>query len=122
MKCVQPPSAFAEHSPHPRLPLPLPMRARRQSIQFEDEAMKISGWVLSGVLLSMCAFGSATAEVVRVRVTARVTNVSDPTHALSNKVVVGQRVTGTYVYNTNTPNQGDENIGWYTPYVGEARV
>lgn len=85
--------------------------------------MKTAVLFLSGLVLSALLSGPASAEVVRVRLTARVTNVSDSGNALGGKVVLGQRVTGLYVYNTNTPNQSDDP-GWgdYLPYANEARL
>lgn len=86
--------------------------------------MKTAVMLLSGLLLA--AFVSAPAEAVqvRVRVTARVNSLYDPGNVLAGKVAMGQRVTGTYVYNTNTPNlASDPNThGQYRPYANEARV
>lgn len=86
--------------------------------------MKKAILLLSGLLLSAVIAGPAAAEVVRVRVTARVTTVDDPNGRLVGKVVVGQRLTGTYVYNTNTPNVSpDPQLnGEYHPYANEARM
>ena len=86
--------------------------------------MKTAALFLSGLLLSALASGPASAEPVRVRLTARVTQVDDPGSALAGRIVVGQRVNGLYVYNTNTPNQApDPDIfGDYRPYANEARV
>jgi hypothetical protein len=86
--------------------------------------MKKAALLLSGLLLSAFVAVPAVAEVVRVRVTARVSNTYDPNGLLAGKVAVGQRVTGTYVYNTNTPNTSpypDIN-GEYRPYANEARM
>lgn len=85
--------------------------------------MKKAALIFSGLLLSALACGSAAAETVRVRVTARVSNVSDSQGHLNGKVLVGQRVTGTYVYNSNTPNLSHiPGFGHYLPYTNEARV
>lgn len=86
--------------------------------------MKKAILLLSGLLLSAVVSGSAVAEVVRMRVTARVTNINDPSGLLAGKVALGQRVTGTYVYNTNTPNVSPDPqfIGEYYPYANEARM
>lgn len=86
--------------------------------------MKKAALLLGGLLLSAFVAVPAVAEVVRVRVTARVNNVYDPNGLLAGKVAQGQRVTGTYVYNTNTPNTApfpDVN-GDYRPYANEARM
>jgi hypothetical protein len=60
---------------------------------------------------------------VRVKLTARVVQVTDPQNQLNGKIVVGQRVNGTYVYNTNMPNQAPfPGAGEYQPYANEARM
>jgi hypothetical protein len=86
--------------------------------------MKKASLLLGGLLLSAFVSGPAAAEVVRMRVTARVTTLDDPSGALAGKVVVGQRLTGSYVYNTNTPNVSPDpqQIGEYHPYANEARL
>jgi hypothetical protein len=86
--------------------------------------MKKTVLLLSGLLLSAFVSGPAAAEVVRVRVTARVTTLDDPNGRLAGKVIVGQRITGTYVYNTNTPNRSPhpDLSGEYLPFANEARV
>lgn len=85
--------------------------------------MKTAVLFLSGLVLSAFFSGPASAEVVRVRLTARVLDINDPGNALGGKVVFGQRVSGLYVYNTNTPNLSpDPNWGEYRPYANEARV
>lgn len=85
--------------------------------------MKKAALLLSGLLVSAFVSGIASAEVVRVRLTARVTQVDDPGSVLAGKVVMGQRVTGLYVYNTNTPNQAQfPGSGDYRPYANEGRV
>jgi hypothetical protein len=86
--------------------------------------MKKASLLLSGLLLSAVVSGPAAAEIVRMRVTARVTTVNDPSSYLAGKVVVGQRLTGTYVYNTNTPNVSPDPqyVGEYHPYANEARL
>lgn len=85
--------------------------------------MKTAVLFLSGLLLSALASGPASAEPVRVRLTARVTQVDDPGSVLAGRIVVGQRVNGLYVYNTNTPNQAPTpGYGDYRPYANEARV
>lgn len=85
--------------------------------------MKTAALLLSGLVLSAFLAGPASAEVVRVRLTARVLDVNDPGNALAGKVVLGQRVTGLYVYNTNTPNRSpDPQWGDYLPYANEARL
>lgn len=85
--------------------------------------MKTAALFFGGLLLSALAAGPAAAEPVRVRLTARVTQISDPGNVLAGKVVTGQRVNGVYVYNTNTPNQSPfPGSGHYQPYANEARV
>lgn len=85
--------------------------------------MKKAALIFSGLLLSALACGSVSAETVRVRLTARVNDVSDPQGQLNGKIVVGQRVSGTYVYNSNTPNLSPiPGFGHYRPYANEARV
>lgn len=86
--------------------------------------MKKATLLLSGLLLSALVSGPAAAEVVRMRVTARVATVDDPSGRLAGRVVVGQRLTGTYVYNTNTPNVSPDPqvLGEYYPYANEARM
>lgn len=85
--------------------------------------MKKAVLLLSGLLLSAFISGPAAAEVVRVRLTARVMSVADPGNVLAGKVVFGQRVNGLYVYNTNTPNLSPNQwSGLYRPYANEARV
>jgi len=85
--------------------------------------MKRAVLFLSGLILSAFVSGPAAAEVVRVRVTARVSHISDTNNVLAGKVVIGQRVNGLYVYNTNTPNQAPfPGFGDYRPYANEARV
>jgi hypothetical protein len=85
--------------------------------------MKKAALLLGGLIVSAFVSGTAAAEVVRVRLTARVTHVDDPSGYLHGNVVVGQRMTGVYVYNSNTPNQSSEpDVGEYRPYANEARV
>jgi hypothetical protein len=85
--------------------------------------MKTASLLLCGLLLSAVAIGDASATPVRVRLTARVSDVQDPDNVLGGKIVLGQRLTGVYVYNTNTPNQSSDPFqGLYQPYAGEARV
>ncbi len=85
--------------------------------------MKKAALLLSGLLLSAFVSGPAAAESVRVRLTARVTQIDDPTGYLAGKVVLGQRVNGLYVYNTNTPNLSPHlGTGQYRPYANEARM
>lgn len=84
--------------------------------------MKLTALLVFGGL-SVVALGTAAAEPVRVRVTARISEINDPGQALGGRLVIGQRVTGTYVYNTNTPNQSpNPEVGQYRPFAGEARV
>jgi len=85
--------------------------------------MKKAALLLGGLIMSAFVSGTALAEVVRVRLTARVTQVDDPNSYLHGNIVVGQRMTGVYVYNTNTPNQSPlPDHGEYRPYANEARV
>ena len=85
--------------------------------------MKKTVLLLSGLLLSTFVSSTVSAEQVRVRLTARVTQVNDTNNGLAGKIVVGQRVNGTYVYNSNTPNQAAfPGIGDYRPYANEARI
>jgi len=85
--------------------------------------MKTAALLLSGVLLSAVAFGPASAAPVRVKLTARIAEVADPGQVLAGRLVIGQRVTGTYVYNTNTPNESPfPPSTQYRPYAGEARM
>lgn len=86
--------------------------------------MKKAALLVSGLLLSGLACTQAMAEVVRVRVTARVADVYDPGTMLHGQIVVGSRLTGTYVYNTNTPNTSEDPQAWgvYVPYANEARM
>ena len=85
--------------------------------------MKAAVLLVSSVIASAFAFGSASAEPVRVKLTARISELSDPGQALHGRLVLGQRVTGVYVYNTNTPNQSPfPGTGQYLPFAGEARV
>jgi hypothetical protein len=85
--------------------------------------MKKAALLLSGLLLSAFVSGTASAEVVRVRLTARVLNVSDASNVLAGKIAFGQRLNGLYVYNTNTPNQSPLPFqGVYRPYANEARI
>ena len=85
--------------------------------------MKKAALFVSGLLLSALTCAPAMAEVVRVRLVARVTNVVDIQGLLNGKIVQGQRLSGTYVYNTNTPNQSPTpDVGQYQPYANEARV
>lgn len=85
--------------------------------------MRTAALIVFGAL-SVIALGTAAAEPVRVRVTARVSDVSDPGQSLGGRIVFGQRVTGTYVYNTNTPNESPDpqNSGQYRPFANEARL
>jgi hypothetical protein len=85
--------------------------------------MKAAVIVLSGVIASAFALGTASAEPVRVKLTARINEINDPDEALHGRLVIGQRVTGVYVYNTNTPNQSSfPGSGMYQPFAGEARM
>jgi hypothetical protein len=85
--------------------------------------MKTAALFLGGLLLSALASGPAAAESVRVRLTARVTEVNDPGNGLAGKIVLGSRVNGLYVYNTNTPNTSTDPFrGDYRPYANEARM
>lgn len=85
--------------------------------------MKKAALFVSGLLLSAVVCAPAMAEVVRVRLLARVSQVSDPGNLLNGKIIVGTRVTGTYVYNTNTPNVSQNpEFGQYQPFANEARM
>jgi hypothetical protein len=85
--------------------------------------MKAAILLVSSVVASAFAFGTASAEPVRVKVTARINVINDPSQALHGKLVIGQRVTGVYVYNTNTPNQSPfPGQGQYQPFANEARM
>jgi hypothetical protein len=85
--------------------------------------MKAAVIVLSGVVASAFALGTASAEPVRVKLTARISEINDPNVALHGRLVIGQRVTGVYVYNTNTPNESPfPGSGLYRPFAGEARM
>lgn len=85
--------------------------------------MKRTALFVSGLLLSALTCAPAMAEVVRVRVVARVTQAVDPQGMLNGKIVQGQRLSGTYVYNTNTPDQSTSpDHAEYVPYANEARV
>lgn len=86
--------------------------------------MKKAALFVIGLLLTALASAPTMAEVVRVKITARVADVYDPGTMLHGQIVVGGRLTGTYVYNTNTPNTSDdpEQFGMYVPYVNESRV
>lgn len=86
--------------------------------------MKKAALFVSGLILTALASAPAMAEVVRVKITARVTEVNDPGTMLHGQIIVGSRLTGTYVYNTNTPNTSDdpEQFGMYVPYANEARM
>ncbi|MET0498933.1 MAG: hypothetical protein ABW106_11785 [Steroidobacteraceae bacterium] len=58
-----------------------------------------------------------------MRVGARVAEIQDSGNVLAGKIVLGQRVTGTYVYNTNTPNLSPiPALGEYRPYANESRM
>lgn len=85
--------------------------------------MKKAALIFGGLLLSALACGSVSAETVRVKLTARVSDVFDPQGQLNGKIVVGQRMNGTYVYNSNTPNRSNiPGFGQYQPYANEARM
>lgn len=85
--------------------------------------MKRTVLLLCGLLLSAFISGIASAESVRVRMTARVIQIDDAAGYLTGKMVVGQRVNALYVYNTNTPNLSQNpNNGQYRPYANEARM
>ncbi len=85
--------------------------------------MNKAGLFVSALLLSALACAPAVAETVRVKVSARVTQAVDPFGALHGKIVQGQRLTGTYVYNTNTPDESPTpDVGQYHPYANEARM
>jgi hypothetical protein len=85
--------------------------------------MKAAVLLVSSVIASAFALGTASAEPVKVRLTARINQISDPGQALHGRLVIGQRVTGVYVYNTNIPNQSPfPGAGQYQPYAGEARM
>jgi hypothetical protein len=85
--------------------------------------MKAAVLIVSSVIASAFALDTASAEPVRVRLTARINEISDPGQALHGRLVIGQRVTGVYVYNTNTPNQSPfPGSGQYVPFAGEARL
>jgi hypothetical protein len=86
--------------------------------------MKTAELFVSVLLLSALLASTASAEPVRVRLTARVTEVSD-SGPLGGKVILGQRVSGLYVYNTDTPNVfplPEFDIGEYRPYSNEGRL
>jgi hypothetical protein len=85
--------------------------------------MKTAAVFFSGLVMAAFLSGPASAEVVRVRLTARVDQINDPNNRLAGKVAIGQRVNGLYFYNTNTPNQSPSpSSGEYLPYANEARV
>lgn len=84
--------------------------------------MRKSALFVCGLALSALASAPAMAEIVRVKLTARVTQLGD-SGAFEGKIVLGQRLSGTYVYNTDTPDQSDNpSYGQYHTYPSEARV
>ena len=85
--------------------------------------MKTAAVFFSGLVLSALAAGPVAAEPVRVRLTARVSEISDPNNELAGKIVLGTRVNGLYVYNTNTPDQSPyPEEGEYRPFANQARM
>jgi hypothetical protein len=85
--------------------------------------MKKAALFVGGLLLTALACAPAMAEAVRVKVTARVTQAEDPGGVFNGKIVVGSRLTGTYVYNTNTPDYSEEpEWARYRPFANEARM
>lgn len=85
--------------------------------------MKKAALFVSGLLLTALASAPAMAETVRVRITARVIQVTDHGSVLQGKIVVGSRMTGTYVYSTTTPNNSQNpEVGIYQPFANEARM
>lgn len=107
-----------------RLPLAIRCRTDLRSHQVRNlgESMRKAALFVGGLMLSALACAPAMAEVVRVKITARVTQLAD-FGQFEGKIVVGQRLSGTYVYNTDTPNQSDDpSYGQYHTYPNEARV
>lgn len=93
------------------------------AISSSGRIMKTAALFFGGLVTSVFLSGPVAAEPVRVRLTARVSEVTDPSNLLAGKIVVGQRVNGTYVYNTNTPDQETFPLsGRYIPYANEARM
>jgi hypothetical protein len=85
--------------------------------------MKKATLFVGGLLLATLACAPAMAETVRVKVTARVTQAQDPGGVFNGKIVEGSRLSGTYVYNTNTPDYSEEpEWARYRPFANEARM
>ena len=84
--------------------------------------MKIAAYILCCLLLSGIRLESASAAVITVNVTGHVTQLSDPSGVLAGQMVMGQAITGTYTYDTSTPDQGSPGFGTYQPGVPPANV
>lgn len=85
--------------------------------------MKLASSILCCTLLGI-GVGSALASPITVSVTAHVTQLSDSAGALGGQIPVGQVVTGTYTYETSTPNLRSTTEGWgqYQPSIPPASV
>lgn len=70
--------------------------------------------------LTLFAFGQAQAELVTVEVSALVDDVYDPGSALEGTLSPGDVITGTYTYETGTPDAlaADPSFGDYAHPVG----
>ncbi|MGA2914796.1 MAG: hypothetical protein ABSE89_02085 [Sedimentisphaerales bacterium] len=60
---------------------------------------------VSILLAILCAFSlTSSAAIITIGIEATVNNVTDPCNLLEGKVSVGSKITGTYTYDTSTPD------------------
>lgn len=77
--------------------------------------------LLGCAFLAMLTVGSALAAPVTVKITGHITGWSNPGNL--NGIAMGQPVTATYTYNTDTPDQDPSStVGRYQPSASQASV
>jgi hypothetical protein len=84
--------------------------------------MKTASYILFCLLLIGIRVDLASGAIITVNVTAHVIQLSDPNGVLAGQIVMGQAITGTYTYDTSTPDQGSPGFGSYLPIVPPASL
>lgn len=84
--------------------------------------MRKMSCILGAVLLSGLVAQGAAASVITVKVTGHVVGWSDTRGVLGGQITLGQSITGSYTYDTNTPAQMNVGAAQYVPSSPPASV
>jgi hypothetical protein len=76
------------------------------------------------VILVLCAFSlNSSASLITIGIEARVNYLNDSNNLLQGKVSVGSKISGTYTYDTNTPDTNPViDVGDYLHYTSPCGV